>query len=248
MPEKLFRFKHFCLKNEASAMKVNTDAVLLGAAVQLCPNKSESLEILDAGTGTGVIAMMLAQRLAESVQAFKITGIDIDQNSAAEAAENFQASPWTDNLQAINSPLQDFEGKFDLIVSNPPYYDESLPNPDYRRNLARHTGDSMSYLSLLEYAREHLKAGGRLAMVLPADVEKNLMRYARMYDFIPLSLLYVRTVERKSACRIVVSFGQKKAGSSRENPAYHTNNLIIQHEGRYTPEYAKLVKDFYLWA
>ena len=135
-----FRFKKFSVRNDLSAMKVNTDGVLLGAAVPLgaLPGR-----ILDVGTGTGCIALIVAQRLADTgAEGFEIVGIDIDEPSAREAAANFAASPWAANLSAVHCPLRDFGGRgcWDLIVSNPPYYASDLQAPEFRRNAARHAG------------------------------------------------------------------------------------------------------------
>ncbi len=230
-----FRFKQFEVINERSAMKVGTDGVILGAAVTL---ESGDARILDAGTGTGVVALMIAQRSGDGTM---ITGIDIDPAAAEEAAANFRNCPWAERLAADNLPVQDCEGEFDLIVSNPPYFDESLTNPDPERTLARHTG-TMSYRTLLDFAKDHLTADGRLSMILPTDRERDLMRYARMDGFFPFRILRIRTVARKEPMRMVVEFRRGRDNELREE------ELIIQEKGRYTVQYTDLVKDFYLWA
>lgn len=261
----VFRFKRFEVRNERSAMKVNTDGVLLGAAVHLPDDAQHSpaedpFKVLDAGTGTGTIALMVAQRLSDIGLPFHITAIDIDEASALEAGENFAQAPWSRDMSAIHQPLSSCEGQFDLIVSNPPYYDDSLQNPDERKNTARHTvaadeegleGAPMSSRTLLEFASTHLKDHGTIALVLPADQELSLLRHARMYGFVPLSTLRVHTTARKSAARIVIQFGRKKTCPSAEAEGQTTNRinqLIIQSEGNYTQEYRSLMKEFYLWA
>ena len=144
----VFHFKKFDVRNDKSAMKVNTDGVLLGA---VAPLKPTDRQILDIGTGTGTIALMLAQRLSQDAgeipSGAMITGIDIDNDAAAEAGENFRESPWDGILAALHTPLSEYnpDRKFDLIVSNPPYYDASLTNPDARKAAARHTADGLSY-------------------------------------------------------------------------------------------------------
>lgn len=230
----VFRFKKFELSNERAAMKLGTDSVLLGACVDVDGVKS----VLDVGTGTGVIALMIAQRTEGELQP-QIDAIDIDLPSAEEAKENFENSPWADRLRVFHSALQDYPLKeYELIVSNPPYFDNSLLNPDSRKSGARHTF-SLSYIDILEYASEALSAEGRLALILPAEVEKNLIRVAASHSLFPLSILRVRTVERKAPKRIVIEFSRIKLES-------RITNLTMSSEGKYTAEYNKLVEAFLL--
>lgn len=263
----VFRFKKFEVRNERSAMKVNTDGVLLGAAVLLPSSGSGgTFSVLDAGTGTGTIALMVAQRLGEAGMDFTVSGIDIDADSALEAGENFALSPWSKYLDASCTALADCGGTYDLIVSNPPYYDDSLQNPDSRKNTARHTvaadqegleGAPMSWRTLLDFAKEHLRDHGTIALVLPADQEHSLQRYARMCGFAPVCTTCVHTTDRKRAARIVIQFARKDDNlPEMSNPSTHVegsasnriNQLIIQTCGEYTDEYRLLMKDFYLWA
>ncbi len=248
----VFRFKKFEVTNVRSAMKVNTDGVLLGASVSLdrLP-EAETLQVLDVGTGTGTIALMLAQRLSQrGCPAFQIEGIDIDSASAEEAGENFSQSPWKEHLKARHIDLgalseeSDGTAGWDLIVSNPPYFDCSLKAPEIRRNTARHT-DSLSYKELMDYSTRNLNVGGCLALILPSDVEKPLLRYGRMCSLFPIRILRVRTTPRKLPARIVVEFlkGQKDLSAEPVQ-----EELVLQEGGNYTEEYVRLVKDFYLWA
>ncbi len=250
MGDNIFRFKHFSVRNERSAMKVGTDGVLLGACATIGGNDTC---ILDAGTGTGTIALMLAQRYSslQTQHSRSILGIDIDLPSAEEAAANFSASPWAGILSADNLPLQSVSGTFDLIVSNPPFYDASLPNPDPRKNTARHAASReeelrqdapLSYRTLLEYASTHLSASGRLSVILPSDCEKDLLRTARTCGLHPFRIIRVRTVPHKAPMRIIAEFSFNMAAPPAEEA------LTIQEKGRYTEEYTDLMKDFYLWA
>lgn len=208
----VFHFKQFDVINERSAMKVNTDGVLLGAFTEVLPSDRK---VLDIGTGTGTVALMVAQRLSELNPDFEIHAIDIDAPSAGEAASNFESSPWKGHLLSFNSSLKNFDrdDEYDLILSNPPYFDNSLQAPQQRRNAARHTGvtsvteeESLSYRDVLEYSQKHLAPSGRVALVLPADQEKALLRHARMCGLVPWKLLRVRTVPRKQPSRVVVRF------------------------------------------
>ncbi len=251
----VFHFKRFDVRNERSAMKVNTDGVLLGTATTVL---ASDRRVLDVGTGTGTVALMIAQRLeTECADAdWHIQGIDIDVPSAEEAAENFGQSPWRDHLESVNMGLKAFRAanmgaRYDLIVSNPPYFDNSLQAPEARRNSARHTGDpenpaggeTLSYREILEYAAGSLSEYGRVSMILPSDREKALMRYAGMLGFVPWKILRIRSVERKPVSRLIVQFGRKgKFGDSPQEELL----TLLDERGRRTSQQASLVTDYYL--
>lgn len=222
-------------------MKVNTDGVLLGACSTI---KKTDRNILDVGTGTGCIALMLAQRYSDAgVSSFGITGIDIDGISSAEAKENFIKSPWAVHLDSINMALQDYcpPTGFDLIVSNPPYFKNDLRAPDCRRDVSRHADDSLSYEELLEFAQKYLSEKGRIAVILPASVELPLLRAAGGRSLYAFKILKIRTTPAKEHSRIIVEFGRE-----RKTPSIET--LTIQENGKYTSEYISRVSEFYLFA
>ena len=240
----VFRFKKFEVVNERSAMKVNTDGVLLGAAMTILPSDKF---LLDIGTGTGTIALMAAQRLsAISSDEVTVDAIDIDEPSASEAAANFAASPWAHNLSAHHLSLDEFaagnQTRYDLIFSNPPYFEDSLTAPDARKSTARHTSVGLSYRDIFEFAKTHLTAEGRVSIVLPSDLENDMTRYARMSGLHLFRILRIRTVPRKSPSRIIAEF-------SSSRPVQLVEELLtIQDEGKYTQEYLSLTCDFYLFA
>jgi len=251
----VFHFKRFSVANERSAMKVNTDGVLLGAATTVLPSDRQ---VLDVGTGTGTVALMIAQRIETECldQNWHIQGIDVDAPSADEAAENFGQSPWREHLGAVNIGLKAFRladngSRYDLIVSNPPYYDNSLQAPEVRRNSARHTGDSesssgaepLSFRDILEYASEVLGEYGRVSMILPSDQEKALLRYARMCGFEPWKIMRIRSVERKPVSRLIVQFARR--GKFGGSPAEEFLTLLDER-GKRTSQHASLVTDYYL--
>lgn len=240
----VFRFKRFDVVNERSAMKVNTDGVLLGAAMTV---KETDRRLLDIGTGTGTIALMAAQRLSDLTSEYgNIMAIDVDEPSFCEAEANFRHSPWSDALNVCHCSLAELaaahKGEFDLIFSNPPYFDESLQAPQERRNNARHTTTGLSYREILEFAAVYLTSDGRVSLVLPADQEQSLTRYARMCGLYPFRILRVRSIPRKSPSRIIAEFSRHRTGVCREEL------LTIQNEGKYTEEYLSLTHDFYLFA
>ena len=245
----VFRFKRFEVVNERSAMKVNTDGVLLGAAMTIKPSDRR---LLDIGTGTGTIALMAAQRFLDFARNdsrdFVINAIDIDAISAEEAAINFSNSPWAEHLQAHRASLDEYAASlgedetFDLIFSNPPYFDDSLNAPEQRRNNARHTSTGLSYREILDFAAGSLSDHGRVAMVLPSDVEAPLCRHARMNGLYLFRILRIRTVERKQPSRIIAEFSRTRCESPEDEI------LTIQKEGRYSHEYLALTHGFYLFA
>ena len=243
----VFRFKRFDVVNERSAMKVNTDGVLLGAAMTIL---STDRTMLDVGTGTGTIALMAAQRLSSvilsEVKNLRIDAIDIDEASASEAAANFTDSPWSAALKAYHLPLEEFadstDSRYDLIFSNPPYFEDSLTAPDERKSTARHTSDGLSYRDIFEFAKDRLSENGRVSLVLPADQEAALTRYARMCGLHLFRILRIRTVPRKSPSRMIAEFSRIRCAEPVQEL------LTIQDEGKYTQEYLSLTGDFYLFA
>ena len=260
----IFRFKRFEVRNEKSAMKVNTDGVLLGAA---CPISTSFRKVLDIGTGTGTVALMIAQRLENASCGIdidqdinlKITGIDIDKDAAEEAAENFAASYWANILEARQQSLEEFRDEaesYDLIVSNPPYYDSSLTNPDAKKTIARHTDETgLSFREVLDFAGYHLTENGEVSIILPANQEKALMRYATMNGLRLTNILRIKTIERKAYSRIIASFCKKHISHESLNTYADSTqqhdierSLTIMKNGKYTDEYISLVKDFYLFA
>ncbi len=230
----LFRFKRFSVSNERSALKVGTDAVLLGAAMNIPEKASQALDI---GTGTGVIALMAAQR-NEKMQ---ICAIDIDAASAEEAAENFRNSPWQDRLTAINIRLQDYrpELKFDFVFSNPPYFLNSLKNPDKRESGARHN-DSLEIKDIFAFCREYLDTDGCIALILPSEQAKNAKMLGASFGFRPCRELLIHSSAKKAPKRVILEF-------SKELKPYVSESLCLHRDGGKSEEYKILCEDFYLW-
>ena len=230
----IFRFKHFQVNQSETPMKVGTDGVLLGAWTRIEPTDRR---ILDLGTGTGVIALMMAQRAAEA----EIWGVDID--SVEEARSNGDLSPWSARVHFEQTPVQAFSAEpFDLIVSNPPFFIESLQCPDRGRTLARHAV-ALPFEELIEAVERLLKPEGRFAVVLPLTeaarfeaLSGEKLRVIRRTE--------VRTTPRHPAKRLLLEMAH--IGSSRA--AKPTDELMIgtgEHE-TYTEEYRTLTRDFYL--
>ncbi len=205
-------------------MKVGTDGVLLGA---WCP---KGTRLLDVGTGSGLIARMLMQRCPEA----HIDAIDIDPDAAEQAREN--------GVNAYCSSLQDWQGSYDLIVSNPPYFQNSLKNPDKGREMARHT-DTLSYAELIQHSARLLQEGGRLALILPAEAENEMREIAARYSLYCTRATRVYSKETKPVRRVLLSFVM----TTVRNDDMATDTLVLEDEkgGRSLP-YQELCRDFYL--
>lgn len=249
----MFRFRQFSVRNERAGLKVGTDGVLLGAVTAL---SGAEQRILDVGTGTGLVALMLAQRSAAGTAipghgsgehpaaGPGITGIDIDAEAAQEASLNFADSPWSDRLKAVHRSLQGYADdlyradgepaeRYDLIVSNPPFFENSLKAPDEQRSNARHT-DTLSYRDIITFAGDFLTPDGRISLILPKSEEMRLQRFAASFGFFPLRIVNIRTVEGKTPKRIIAEY-------SRIRGRVTTQELSLQSD-----EYKELTQDFYL--
>lgn len=213
-------------------MKVGTDGVLLGAwANSVNPHK-----ILDIGSGSGLIALMLAQRFPEA----HITGIEIDPSATEEARMNAAKTPWSDRADFICHDFEDWitDEKFDLIVSNPPFFTNGLKSPDDSRATARHA-DTLSPSTILRRGAAMLNPDGVLAMIVPADSIGELTFNAILHRLNPQNITSVTTRTGKSPRRALVSFSLKALPPV-------TSVLTISDSNGFTPEYRNLTHDFYL--
>ena len=243
-------------------MKVGTDGVLLGAWCPITNHQSQitntPFRVLDVGTGSGLIALMLAQRFPEA----HIDAIDIDEAAVKQAKENFEHSPFSHQLSAFKSSLQDWKktndqrlttnDPYDLIVSNPPYFRNSLKNPDKGREQARHT-DTLSYEELIHHSAQLLKPDGRLALILPAEAEQEMIAIARQAGFAPTHITRVYSKESKPARRVLLAFCRNTGIPEYRNTEIseyrniEISTLILENEvGGRSAAYSELCKEFYL--
>lgn len=233
MPNSSFKFKQFTVYHDRCAMKVGTDGVLLGAWTQV----EYSKRILDVGTGTGLIAMQLAQRNAKA----KIIAVEVDEAAAKQAQENVAQSPWADRIDVICNDFRWYqdECEFDLIVSNPPYFINALKCPGEQRRLARHAGE-LSYELLFRRSAQLLCKQGHVDIIVPSEVEKAVVDTAWNYKFYLQRRLHVFTKPGKPCRRALLSFGFQEEECVEESICIETDH------NEYTPEYIALTKDFYL--
>lgn len=226
-----FRFKKFAIRQDRSAMKVGTDGVLLGAWAE------GGGRILDVGCGTGLIALMMAQRFPDAT----VDGIDIDEVACEEADENVQASPFAGRVRILHAKLQDYQAlPYDAIVSNPPYFVDSLKNPDERRTLARHS-DSLPFADLFAGAKRMLAVGGVFSVIVPTEVEEKVVAEGYVVGFRLVRSCMVKTVERKKPKRCLLAFclGGTRALMSEEG-------VLNVAGGQRSEWYNNLTEDFYL--
>lgn len=237
----VFHFKQFSVKQSPSVFKVNTDGCLLGAFVcqQLSASTQTQKSMLDIGTGTGVIALMLAQCFYGEIEA-----IDINKSAVDLANENFKASSWSQRLKAIHTDLtshiQPSKKKYNLIVSNPPFFSNSLQSPSELNNQAKHN-DGLPLKMLLDSVQKLLAPNGDFFVILPPTELKNIEEFIQKVGLYILSKLNVAPVAHKAVHRVVLHLS-----NTLKNP-YFEKKLVIQHaNGNYTSEYVLLLKAFYL--
>ncbi|MDE6139724.1 MAG: methyltransferase [Alistipes sp.] len=232
----MFRFKQFAIEQQRCAMKVGTDGVLLGA---WCDLDKADRRILDIGTGTGVIALMAAQRCPWA----QVTAVDIDDDCASQAQANIDASPWSDRVAAVCGDIRSFESDvpFDHIISNPPYFTSSLLPPDRARSVARHCTE-LSFAEIVAAADRLLSDSGRMSLILPRDAADELVGLCRG-RFVVRRRCDVRTTPVSTIKRSMLELGRP----SHWNEPYRCRELVIQsaHEV-FTDDYKRLTRDFYL--
>ncbi len=236
MSSDCFRFKQFEVCHGGCAMKVGTDGVLLGAWCRVYGVKSK---VLDVGTGSGLIALMLAQRFADA----QIDAIDIDPAAINQAEENFARSPWYNRLICKQIALQDLAQSgclYDAIVSNPPYFINSLKNPNIQRQTARHT-DTLSYEELLNASKILLQEDGSLSLILPAEAEEDILTLAAKTGFFPTRLVHVYSKPGKPVKRLLIELRKRKGLPCEQSQFY-----IESDSSPRSDEYTALTKDFYL--
>ena len=233
-----FQFKQFSLQQDRCAMKVGTDGVLLGA---WAPIDHKPYSVLDIGAGTGLIALMLAQRS----QAEQVDAIEIDENAFEQCVDNFENSPWNDRLFCFHASLDDFmddleDEAYDLIVSNPPFYSEDFKTENEQRDLARFQ-DALPFEDLVEAASVLLSETGVLAVIVPYKEEAKLIALAKECDLFPLKITRVKGTPTAEIKRSLVAF------SFAETHELPIDELVIETaRHQYTEDYIALTKDFYL--
>lgn len=234
MANNYFSFKEFTIFQDRSAFKVGTDGVLLGAVAEATGRR----RILDIGAGTGLISIMLAQR-SEA----EIVCIEPDRESYQQACDNVRLCRWNERITVLNTDLQSYQsdsGKFDLIVTNPPYFSDSLRNPDHRKSSARHN-DSLTTTEILENVSRLLEDSGLFQLIIPYVEGTIFIAEAQQYGFYCKNILKIRPLPTSEIRRLILTF-------SGERLKVTEKFLTIEHGKRheFTEEYKSLTKDYYL--
>jgi tRNA1Val (adenine37-N6)-methyltransferase len=233
----VFQFKQFSVNQDQTAMKIGTDGVLLGAWT---PIENNPKSVLDIGTGTGIIALMLAQRS----EAEQIDALEIDESAYEQAVENFENSPWGDRLFCFHAGLDEFvddpEDEYDLIVSNPPFFSEDYRSENEQRDLARFQ-EAMPFEELVEAADLLLSENGIFSVIIPFNEEDRFIELCAEFELFPIKVTRVKGASNTKIIRSLLAFKRY------ELAVLTADELVIEisrHE--YTPEYISLTKDFYL--
>lgn len=233
MSNPYFQFKQFTIYQDRCAMKVGTDGVLLGAWADV----SSAHSILDIGTGTGLIALMVAQRSGAFV-----TALEMDVEASKQALENVERSPWNEKIKVVNLSLQEYDSlmKYDHIISNPPYFNQSLKSPKEGRTTARHT-DTLSYDDLLKGVVRLLDEQGIFSVILPFSEKERFVTLAEQYNLYPARITEVLPTPISTPKRFMAEFSFQQVECQQKS-------LIIESAGRhqYSDEYKQLTEQFYL--
>lgn len=233
MSKSIFQFKQFCVDQKGSAMKINTDGVLLAArATSISPKY-----ILDIGTGTGVIALMLAQRFPEA----EVHALEINEDAARCAERNFRDSPFSKRLKIFHTDFKDFEPKdcYDLIVSNPPFFINSLRNPDLNKTTARHAQPKF-FECLLSKTYEWLADDGTFQLIWPLTSKELSIGDGFLSKWFIQNEINIRSFEHSEAVREISMLTKQESVRNVED------FVIYQEKGKYSLEYQELLKPFFL--
>jgi tRNA1Val (adenine37-N6)-methyltransferase len=239
-----FSFKQFSIEQDRCAMKIGTDGVLLGAWT---PIQNNPFSILDIGSGTGIIALMLAQRS----HAEQIDAVEIDEEAYEQSVDNFEKSPWSERLFCYHAGLDELveepEDEYDLIVSNPPFYNEDYKTESIQRDIARFQ-DAMPFEDLIEAAALLLSENGVFSVIIPFKEETVFLAIAKEYQLYPIMITRVKGSPTTEVKRSLLAFSRSTlADNIQQNLDLITDELIIETARHiYTPEYITLTKAFYL--
>lgn len=241
MPNPYFQFKQFRVDQDHCAMKVCTDACIQGAFTGGWLTRGAGRvpkSVLDIGTGTGLLSLMLAQRLPDA----RFDAVELDDGAADQAVLNFRRSPWAGRFSVIHQDIRTFRPgrRYDFIISNPPFYEHDLKSGDSAKDRAMHASD-LSHIALLEAIDHLLDEHGQMSVLLPDAKFDGWCAQASRFGLWPISVLRLRQVVRKSYFRVIGIFGREAV------PVDDREMAIREASGRYTFDMRQLLEDFYLY-
>ncbi len=242
MANHIFQFKQFTIDQSLCAMKVGTDGVTLGAVADV----EKARRVLDIGCGTGLLCLMTAQRNGTA----EIVGIDIDEDAVRGATQNCESSKWAGRISIVGKSLQEFveaaPSSFDKIITNPPYFEDSLKAPKASRTLARHT-DSLPFSELASSASTLLSDDGSLSIILPTDAHEKFEKIAEEYGLYLRKKTLVYPKPGAEVKRVVGEFVKIKNDECKmQNVEIETLTVETDVRHQYTDDYIRLTKEFYL--
>lgn len=237
MSNNYFQFKQFIVHQDKCAMKVCTDACLFGAFVaDRFQRTGNRFRVLDIGAGTGLLSLMMAQKNPVA----EIDAVEVDKSAAEQAKENFKHSPWKERLHSHHQAIQEFRiNTYDLIISNPPFYENDLKSDNAKRNLAMH-GAQLGLDDLLDVVVRHISAHGKFAVLLPYHRSANFVNHALLKDFFLHEEMSVKQTPKHPYFRSMLIFGRGKVQTR------HSDICIKDKTDQYSEEFRELLQEYYL--
>jgi tRNA1Val (adenine37-N6)-methyltransferase len=241
MANSYFQFKQFTIHQDHCAMKVTTDACLFGAWIvnEVKNQKLKVKPVLDIGTGTGLLSLMVAQKNPE----LKIDAIEIDTDAAEQAKINVGSSPWKEQINIIQADMKEFsfEKEFDLIISNPPFYEKEIRSATHSKNVAHHS-ENLTLKELLVIIKDNLSKTGSFFLLLPYKRNEEIKKLLNVHELKISKILFVRQSVKHDYFRIFI-----KGSLNTEDKETEFDELsILNEKQQYTHEFVTLLKDYYL--